>query len=72
MVIRMKCVLEKSVVNVLQHGLLSFSCMQTCAEDTDRKNAQVWGLNSSVGSELGSLSCMMQRCGFDPPPLRIF
>ena len=28
--------------------------------------------NSSVGSVLGSLSCLMQRCGFDPPLERIF
>ena len=30
------------------------------------------GLNSSVGSVLGSLSCLMQRHGFDPPLRRIF
>ena len=28
--------------------------------------------NSSVGSVLGSLSSMMQHCGFDPPLRRIF
>ena len=26
-----------------------------------------WGRDSSAGSMLGSLSCMMQRRGFDPP-----
>ena len=31
-----------------------------------------WGRNSSVGSVLGSLSCLMQRHGFDPPPRRFF
>ena len=30
------------------------------------------GRNSSVGSVLGSLSCLMQRCGFYPPLRRIF
>ena len=30
------------------------------------------GRNSSVGSVLGSLSCMMQRRGFDPPLRRFF
>ena len=25
------------------------------------------GWNSSVGSVLGSLTCVMQCCGFDPP-----
>ena len=28
--------------------------------------------NSSVGVVLGSLSCLMQRCGFNPPLRRIF
>ena len=32
----------------------------------------VRGWNSSVGSVLGSLSCLMQRRGFDPPLRRIF
>ena len=30
------------------------------------------GHNSSAGSVLGSLSCLMLRCGFDPPLRRIF
>ena len=31
-----------------------------------------WGWNSSVGSVLSSLFCVMQRCGFDSPLRRIF
>ena len=33
---------------------------------------KIGGRNSSVGSVLGSLSCLMQRRGFDPPLRRFF
>ena len=35
-------------------------------------SASGWGRNSSVGSVLGLLSCLMQRRGFDPPLGRLF
>ena len=37
-----------------------------------RNRTRVWGRNSSVGRVLGSLSCLMQRLGFDPPVRRFF
>ena len=38
----------------------------------NEENCKYPGRNSSVGKVLGSLSCVMQRRGFDPPLRGIF
>ena len=53
-------------------------CFKDCIEDVaewmndSKLKMNDGGRNSSIGSVLGSLSCLMQRCGFDTPPRRIF
>ena len=43
------------------------------SNSTNSESWQRWrGRNSSVGSVLGSMSCLTQRRGFDPPLRRIF
>ena len=56
---------------------LETSCVQPChclkvnlEEAIERQGQGGW--NSSIGSMLGWLSCLMQHCGFDPPLRRIF
>ena len=52
----------------------SFSCAQFCRTDalSLRLSQYMGGWNSSVGSVMGSLSCVMQHHGFDPPLRRIY
>ena len=56
-----------------QHTTTSYSGPKVAVSNT--VNIITWyfsgGQNSSVGSVLGSLSCMMQHHGFDPPLLNL-
>ena len=49
----------------VEEGELESTCTKSHGEGGAR--TQIWGRNSSVGSVLCSLSCVMQRRGFDPP-----